>query len=296
MLSKELFPIQHSAFNNLSRPLSGFKIGFMSLELRSPLHEKAGIEIPEEAAHLKKPFNGTICSNEGDEYRISNNIIDLLGETPPGMSWAQSSNHWKVTAALYEDIWRKRSLSILTGEEFPIEKEQELLIDWLNPRPGKLYMDIGCSTALYARLVKKAQPQAKVVALDFSKQMLEEARLKSEADQTDLFLLRADARHMPFYGATFDGLMMGGTLNELTDPLKVLYESRRILKKDGLLFMMHLVKADAWYTRLLQDSIEFGGLKFWTVDESNGMFERAGFTVSDQFSKGIVCSSKLLSA
>ncbi|MDR8392991.1 methyltransferase domain-containing protein [Aliifodinibius sp. S!AR15-10] len=265
----------------------------MSLELRSPLHERAGIEIPEEAAHLNKPFNGTICSNKGDEYVIQNNIIDLLGEIPPSLSWAQSTNHWKVTAALYEDIWRKRSLSILTGEEFPIDKEKELLIEWLDPKAGKLYLDIGCSTALYGRLVKRAQPDCRVVAIDFSTQMLEEARLKAEADQTDLFLLRADAHELPFFGTTFDGLMMGGTLNELTDPLKVLYESRRVIKKDGTFFMMHLIKSGAWYVRLLQDSAEFSGLKFWTVEESNQLFERAGFSVEDQLAKGVVCFSKL---
>lgn len=265
----------------------------MSLELRSPLYERVGIEIPEEAAELSKPFNGTICSSKGDEYRIRNNIIDLLGEAPPSMSWAQSSNHWKVTAALYEDIWRKRSLSILTGEEFPIDKEKELLIEWLNPQPNELYMDIGCSTGLYGRLVKRAQPDCRIVALDFSSQMLEEARLKAEADQTDLFLLRADAHELPFFSASFDGLMMGGTLNELTDPLKVLYESRRVMKKEGNFFMMHLIKSEAWYVRLLQDSAEFSGLKFWTVDESNELFERAGFSVVDQMTKGVVCFSKL---
>lgn len=265
----------------------------MSLELRSPKHEKAGIEIPEEAAYLSKPFNGTICSSKGDEYPITNNIVDLLEETPPPMSWAQSPNHWKLTAAFYEDIWRKRSLSILTGEEFPIKKEQELLIEWLHPLPGKLYLDIGCSTALYPRLVTRQQPECRIVALDFSRQMLEEARIKSEIEQADLFLLRADARQLPFFGATFDGLMMGGTLNELIDPLKVLYESRRVIRNDGVFFMMHLVKSGAWYLRLLQDSAEFGGLKFWTIDESNKLFKRAGFAIEEQFSKGIVCFSKL---
>ena len=266
----------------------------MSLSFRSPKYEQASITIPGEAARLNKPFNGTVCSNKGDEYVISNNIIDFLGDEAPEMSWAQSSNHWKLTASIYEDIWRKRSLSILTGEEFPIKKEQKLLIEWLNPQAGNLYLDVGCSTALYGREVKKHVPECDLVALDFSSQMLKEARLKAEADQTELYLLRADARHMPFFGATFDGLMMGGTLNELTDPMKVLYESRRVLKKGGILFMMHLVKADAWYARLLQDSVEFSGLKFWTVDESNQLFERAGFSIADQFSKGIVCFSKLL--
>lgn len=268
----------------------------MSLEFRSPKYEQASIAVPKEVSHLQKPFNGTVCSNKGDEYGINNNIVDFMGEEAVSMSWAQSSNHWKLTASIYEDIWRKRSLSILTGEEFPIEKERELLIEWLDPKPGKFYLDIGCSTALYARLVKKERPQCEVVALDFSKQMLEEARIKAEADQTDLYLLRADARHMPFYGATFDGLMMGGTLNELTDPLKVLYEARRVVKKEGTFFMMHLVKADAWYARLLQDSAGFGGITFWTVEESNQLFERAGFSVVDQFTKGIVCFSKLVPA
>lgn len=268
----------------------------MSLELRSPKFERASITVPEEVANLQKNFNGTICSNKGDEYLINNNVIDLLEDEAVSMTWAQSSNHWKLTAAVYEDIWRKRSLSILSGEEFPIEKEQQLLVEWLYPRPGMRYLDIGCSTALYGRLVKKAAPESEVVALDFSRQMLQEARLKSEADEVDLYLLRADARNLPFFGATFDGLMMGGTLNELTDPLKVLYEARRVIKKDGVFFMMHLLKADAWYARLLQDSAGFGGLTFWTVAESNQMFERAGFSVQEQFSKGIVCFSKLIPA
>lgn len=268
----------------------------MSLEIRSPKYERASITIPGEVTHLQKNFNGTICSNKGDEYEISDNIIDLLGDEPVDMSWAQSSNHWKVAAALYEDIWRKRSLAIMTGEEFPIEKERELLVDWLNPQPEKLYLDIGCSTGLYGRLIKKAEPGCDFVSLDFSKQMLQEARLKSEAEEVDLYLLRADARYLPFFGATFDGLTMGGTLNELTDPLKVLYEARRVIKKEGVFFMMHLIKSGVWYTRLLQNSAEFSGLKFWTVDESNIMFERAGFSIVDQFSKGIVCFTKLMPA
>lgn len=268
----------------------------MSLEIRSPQYEREAITIPAEVAELQKNFNGTICSNQGDEYTIKNNIVDLLGDKTSEMTWAQSSNHWKVTAAVYEDIWRKRSLSLLSGEEYPIQKEQELLIDWLQPQPDRLYLDIGCSTALYGRLVKKEQPNSNVVALDFSKQMLEEARLKAEAENTDLYFLKADARYLPFFGATFDGLMMGGTLNELTDPLKVLYEARRVIKKEGTFFMMHLVKSPTWYIRLMQDSAGLGGLTFWTVEESNQLFERAGFTVSDQFTKGIVCFTKLMPA
>lgn len=265
----------------------------MKLELRSPKDERAGIHVPDEAARLSKPFNGTVGSKEGDEYQVRNNIIDLLGKEPEAISIAQYTNHWKITAAIYEDIWRKRSLSLLSGEEFPIEKEHELLIDWTAPEENGWYLDLGCSTALYARALKAAQKKANVIALDFSSQMLEEARLKAEADETDMYFLRADGRQLPFFSNTFDGIVMGGTLNELTEELKVLYEAKRVLKEGSVLFMMHLIKSDAWYGRLLQESVSIGGIHFWSVDESNKLFSQAGFEVEEQLIKGIVCFTKL---
>lgn len=264
----------------------------MPFQVRSPKYEREAIDIPGRVEDLSGPFNGTVSSAAGDEYPIRNNIVDLLVNKKE-YSVAQGTNHWKLTASFYEDLWRKRSLSFLTGEEFPIEKEKELLLKWMAPRSGGVYLDVGCSTALYARTMKKAHPDTLQVALDFSDPMLLEARLKAEADETDILFLKADAREMPFFGQTFDGLMMGGTLNELTDELKVLYECRRVIKKDGVMFMMHLIKSDHWGGRLIQESVELSGIHFWTIPESNTLFERAGFRIDEQFSKGIVCFTKL---
>ncbi len=124
--------------------------------------------------------------------------------------------------------------------------------------------------------------------------MLQEARKKASKEQSDLFLIRADARSMPFYAGMYDGLMMGGTLNELADELKVLYECRRVIKKGGTFFMMHLLKADSIAGKLLQSPAGWGGVKFWSLKESNELFERAGFKVADQFHVGIVCFTKLV--
>jgi len=267
----------------------------MKLQIRSPLYDKERINIPDEISALNQPVNGTVCSAAGDEYPIKNNIIDLI-TTEKKRSLAQSTNDWTLTASIYEDLWRVRSLSLLTGESFPIERERDLLVKWLKPEPEKLYLDIGCSTALYARLLKKAEPDSIQVAIDFSKAMLQEARLKAEADEADIYLMRADAREMPFFSKTFDGLAMGGTLNELSDPEKVLYECRRVIKEEGKFFMMHLVKAASWYGRVFQSSAEWSGINFWSVNESNLMFEKAGFTVDKQEVKGIVCFTSLTPA
>ncbi len=264
----------------------------MTFQIRSPLYDQETIELPEEMSRFSRPFNGTVCSKKGDEYPIKNNIADLLTKEK-SYTLAESTNHWNITASVYEDLWRVRSLSLLTGEPFPIEKERELLAGWVQPAPGKTYLDVGCSTALYARFLKKIAPESRQAAIDFSLAMLEEARLKGEADQTDLFLIRADAREMPFFGKTFDGVVMGGTLNELSDELKVLFECRRVLKDGGTFFMMHLIQAESWYGKVLQSSAEWSGIKFRTVEESNELFERAGFIVEEQLVKGIVCFTKL---
>ena len=98
---------------------------------------------------------------------------------------------------------------------------------------------------------------------------------------------------MPFFSKTFDGLAMGGTLNELSDPEKVLYECRRVIKENGTFFMMHLVTAESWYGRVFQSSAEWGGINFWSVEESNQLFEKAGFAIVKQEVKGIVCFTSL---
>lgn len=262
------------------------------MKIRSPKNDREEIILPSAMSNFNTVYSGTISSDSGDEFSITNNIVDLLTEKKP-YTFAQSTNHWKITASIYEKLWRNRSLSILTGKPFPIDEEKKLLIEWVNPTPGGTYLDVGCSTALYARALKKASPQSDIAALDFSKQMLDEARIKSEGDQTGIYLMKADARNMPFFNSTFTGLVMGGTLNELSDELKVLFECRRVLKDDGVMFMMHLIKSGNWIGKMMQESAEWSGLQFWTVDESNSMFNRAGFTVEKQFHKGIVCFTKL---
>ena len=264
----------------------------MDLTLRAPDSDQYSLLLPEAASHLSDSYSGTLSSGSGNEYTIKGNIAHLLHKEHT-YSLAQKSNHFGLTASVYEDLWRNHSISILTGESFPIEKEKKLLIDWMNPKPKHLYLDVGCSTALYARMVKKTCKGSVNIAIDMSEPMLREARKKAAAENANIFLIRADAREMPFFAGTFDGLMMGGTLNELTDELKVLYECRRVLKKRGIFFMMHLLKAESIAGRVFQGSAGLGGIQFWTLDESNALFERAGFTVEDQLNKGIVCFTKL---
>lgn len=88
---------------------------------------------------------------------------------------AQRSNFFPLTALVYEDLWRKRSLSILSRKPFSIQKEKELLCEWLSEYETGSILDVGGSTALYARTLAASFPEAQVTAVDFSLPMLREA-------------------------------------------------------------------------------------------------------------------------
>lgn len=263
------------------------------LELRSPANERASLSIPSAAADTSTAFNGAVCSRFGDEYPIETNVLKLPVESK-GRTPAQWSNFLPVTPAVYEDLWRVRSLSVLSGESFPVERETTMLTEWLKPVPDGVYLDVGCSTALYARALSSACPQARTVGLDISAGMLREAARKAAAEGRKVFLIQADAESLPFFADSVDGVCMGGTLNELGKGAEqALRECRRVLKPGGRFFCMFLLESDRWQGRLLQEGAKLGGIRFWTDKESRELFRDAGFRIAGMETHGIVCFARL---
>lgn len=248
----------------------------------------AAVRIPEQAKRLASGFNAILQVPDGSEVCIEAGIIDAIGTRRMNLTLAQRSNLIPATAAVYEDTWRVKSIGILSGEDFPIETETDLLTDWLEPAAGETVLDLGCSTALYARALAKAAPEADVVAVDFARPMLNEARRKAVGEGIDLYLLRADAEHLPFANACAHKAAIGGSLNEFRDPVKALYEARRVLCKDGRLFVMVLREADTFAGRLLQKGAATGGITFWSAAGLAALYERCGFRILQRENRGIV--------
>lgn len=265
------------------------------IDIRPHSLEDGIVTLPPEMANLKKEFSGSIYSQSSEELLIKRNILRLLSDRPKSLTLAQQTNYWSLTADNYEDSWRKNALGMMTGEEFPLEREKKLLVEWMNFDDGLRVLDIGCSTALYARTAKEANPTMEVVAIDFAVPMLEAARNRILEEDLSVYLVQANAEHLPFKAAYFDRLLCGGTLNEFADPLKALYESRRVIRKEGLFFVMYLLKAESWYGRGAQVLMEAGGIQFWTEEESKNLFQRAGFSV-ERFQKNQIVAFALLRA
>lgn len=248
----------------------------------------AMLQIPTEAKRLAVGFNAAYHLPDGSDVRVQGGIIDAIGDTPLRLTPAQRSNLLPGTAQIYEDSWRSRSIGILSGKDHPLSEETARLVEWLDPRPGERILDLGCSTCVYARALALAEPGAEVVAIDMARPMLEQARRRAVAEKADLYLLRADVEHLPFATASIRKAAIGGSLNEFRDPVKALYEARRVLDQDGRLFVMALLRAESLAGNLLQKAAETGGISFWTRAELDTLYDRTGFGVRRRHTHGIV--------
>ena len=180
----------------------------------------------------------------------------------PKVPIAQKTNFFPLTASLYEPLWRKRSLTLLTGGDFSTPRELELMLEWLKPQPGETVLDAACSAGLYARTLLASEADLQVHALDFSVPFLEKAREYSIREGVKPVLVQADVRALPYRDRVFDALVCGGSLNEFTDLPGTLGEFARVLKPGGRMWQMYLTKAESTMGKVGQSMTRLSGLRF----------------------------------
>ena len=211
--------------------------------------------------------------------RLENGIYRALPKRPQ-VPLAQSSNFWPLTAAVYEPLWRGRSLELLTRGSFSTARELELMLMWLKPQPGERILDAAASAGLYARTLLEHTPELDVHVLDFSLAFLKKAQAYAERDGVQPTLVHADVRALPYRDATFDALACGGSLNEFTDLPLTLSEFARVLRPGGRLWLMYLTRAETWTGRSGQGLARLSGLRFVAPQELETHAFKTGLTLA----------------
>lgn len=223
--------------------------------------------------------SGTACDPATDrEYKIKHGYLDLLGRRTGADSVANLTNFLPGAGPSYEPLWRVRSLTLLTGEEFSNERELEVIADLVALRSGGPFLDLGCSAGLYTRgMAARLGDQGDVVGIDISPSMLKEAARRARRLGVGTSLARADAEAMPFADGSFAGAACGGTLNELGDPARALRETRRVLAPGGRVAIMGILKATTPRGRRLQRFLGTGGIRFFEPAQLASLLDHAGF-------------------
>jgi SAM-dependent methyltransferase len=210
----------------------------------------------------------------GNTYEIKNGYLDLLKTHAGADNVANLTNFLPGAGRGYEPLWRVRSLSLLTGESFPNERELEIISSLVSPVRGGRYLDLGCSSGLYTRSLAR---EFDAVGIDISPSMLREAARRSHRIGAKSSFIRASAANLPFIDASFADAVCGGSLNEFGDPARVLRETHRVLEPGGRLAIMGILRAGTPRGRRLQHVLSAGGIRFFDPDELRSLLDHAGF-------------------
>ena len=213
----------------------------------------------------------------GETYQIKDGYLDLLKSRTGADNLANLTNFLPGAGRGYEPLWRIHSLSLLTGEPFPNERELEIITSLVRPVGSGRYLDLGCSAGLYTRSLSGNLDGGVAVGIDISSSMLREATRRARAIGAKPSFVRANAKSLPFFEATFEGAVCGGTLNEFGDPARVLRETHRVLEPGGRLAIMGILRAGTQRGRRLQRFLSTSGIKFFHPDELQSLLDHAGF-------------------
>jgi ubiquinone/menaquinone biosynthesis methyltransferase len=135
----------------------------------------------------------------------------------------------RLLSAGIDRRWRRRAIAEVTDGA---------------PSDGA-FLDLCAGTMDLTALLAKARPGARVVAADFAAEMLERGRAKAPSVERVV----ADALALPFPEATFDGIVCGFGVRNLTDPALGAEEAFRVLRPGGRFVVLEFFRPVRRITR-----------------------------------------------
>lgn len=114
----------------------------------------------------------------------------------------------------------------------------QTFLEWLAPRAGLRWLDVGCGTGTFAELIAERCAPIEVQGVDPSEAQLAIARMRPGARGATF--LPGDAMALPFEKHRFDAAVMALVIFFVPDPAKGAAEMARVVRPGGL------VTAYAW--------------------------------------------------
>jgi ubiquinone/menaquinone biosynthesis C-methylase UbiE len=100
-------------------------------------------------------------------------------------------------------------------------------------------LDLGCGPGLLTQAIE--EKTKRVVGLDLTREMLNEAQLQSKKKNKSILYLLGDAEKLPFMDGQFDCVMTRLTIHHFPEPLKIIKELSRVLKSGGRMIVSDII-------------------------------------------------------
>ncbi|NLP44736.1 MAG: bifunctional demethylmenaquinone methyltransferase/2-methoxy-6-polyprenyl-1,4-benzoquinol methylase UbiE [Peptococcaceae bacterium] len=112
-------------------------------------------------------------------------------------------------------------------------------------KTGMKILDVCCGTGMLTiELAKKVGSSGRVIGLDFSENMLEQARKNISVlpEKENITFIQGDALQLPFEDNSFDGATIGWGLRNLSSIKSGIQEMRRVVKPGSLVVSIDMGK------------------------------------------------------
>lgn len=202
--------------------------------------------------------------------RISTSYDKAAGRYDPCITSSTIST--KVVGRI---IWGR------TSDLDPMEKVLSLLPD----RFDGVLLDVPVGTAVFTSPLYNRYPDATILGVDCSVNMLRKARARfQEQGMNNVRLLKADAAHLPLRDGAVDVVLSMNGWHAFADKQRVVSEMRRVLRKDGRLIACGYVRGarrlSDWFVKHFGVRNGYFTPPFFTMDELAEQF--TGFTMTQQ--------------
>jgi ubiquinone/menaquinone biosynthesis C-methylase UbiE len=136
---------------------------------------------------------------------------------------------WQFYERVYDMI-------LLRLSPYQVMLEKAFLL--LEPRKGLFYLDAGCGTGNFLRLLSASTDDYQLHGVDFSPAMLNRAKEKLGQNKTKVTLLETDLnKELPFANHLFDGIVCLNVIYAISEAEHLVNEFGRILEPGGRLVL-----------------------------------------------------------
>lgn len=104
-------------------------------------------------------------------------------------------------------------------------------------------LDVGAGTGDLTLEILRRAPQALVVGVDFTPEMIARGRARKRASAVNWVV--ADALQLPFSKQVFDGVISGFLMRNLADVDRALEEQQRVMRRGGTIVSLEAVAAES---------------------------------------------------
>lgn len=143
-----------------------------------------------------------------------------------------------------------------------------------------LVLDVGCGTGLLEQEIRRAGLRPRMVGIDLSAGMLQEANKKLLANGY-IHWVNATAEELPFSPGTFDAVICANCFHYIRYPRKALNEFRRVLRPTGWLVITDWCD-DYWTCKMCDWILRFADRSHFRMYGVNGcerLLTKMGFHV-----------------